>query len=139
MATFPTQSIAGPANPSVVPASITKDMFDTTEPATSEPQLAIHRIRLLTGSGLEPYADENLPEGGMITDLVSRALNAAAPGQQSSVDFVNDWASHLNYLLPEGAFDVSFPWYKPDCSKADKCPSAKLLSHLNRLRFLWDT
>jgi polar amino acid transport system substrate-binding protein len=89
-------------------------------PVTSEPQLVIPRVRLLTGSDIAPYADQILPQGGMITDLVSRALNAAVPGQQSRVAFVNDWASHLNYLLPEGAFDVSFPWYKPDCSKADK-------------------
>jgi len=56
----------------------------------------------------------------MITDLVSRALNAAAPGQQSRVAFVDDRAAHLNYLLPEGAFDIGFPWYKPNCSKADR-------------------
>jgi polar amino acid transport system substrate-binding protein len=120
MATMPMQSIAGPVNPTASPASIAKGEVDAIGPVTSEPQLVIPRVRLLTGSGIAPYADENLPRGGMITNLVSRALNAAAPGQKSRVAFVNDWASHLNYLLPEGAFDVSFPWYKPDCSKADK-------------------
>jgi ABC-type amino acid transport substrate-binding protein len=134
MATMPMQSIAGPVNPIASLASITNGEVDATVPVTSEPQLDIPRIRLLTGSGFLPYADEHLPRGGMITDLVSRALNAAAPGQQSRVTFVNDWASHLNYLLPEGALDVSFPWYKPDCSKADKL-SAKMQKRCAEFEF----
>ncbi len=113
-------SIAGPVYPTASPASITKDGLGATELATSEPQLVIPRIRLLTGSGFAPFADENLPQGGMITDLVSRALKAVAPGQQSRVAFVNDRAAHLNFLIPDGAFDVSFPWYKPDCSKSER-------------------
>jgi hypothetical protein len=120
MATMPMQSITGPVNPTASSASITNSEVYDTESAISEPQLIVPRIRLLTGSGIAPYADENLPQGGMITDLVSRALNAAAPGQQSRAAFVNDWAAHLNYLLPDDAFDVSFPWYKPDCAKADR-------------------
>ena len=120
MVALPMQSIAGPFNPTASPASITKDGLGATELTTSEPQLVIPRIRLLTVSGFAPFADENLPQGGMITDLVSRALKAVAPGQQSRVAFVNDRAAHLNFLIPDGAFDVSFPWYKPDCSKSER-------------------
>jgi len=117
---LPMQSFAGPVYLTASPASITQDGLGATELTTSEPQLVIPHIRLLTGSGFAPFADENLPQGGMITDLVSRALKAVAPGQQSRVAFVNDWAAHLNYLIPDGAFDVSFPWYKPDCSKSER-------------------
>jgi polar amino acid transport system substrate-binding protein len=120
MVPLPMQSIAGPVYPTASPASITKDELGATELTTSEPPLVIPRIRLLTGSGFAPFADENLPQGGMITDLVSRALKAVAPGRQSRVAFVNDWAAHLNFLLPGGAFDVSFPWFKPDCSKSER-------------------
>ncbi len=120
MVTLPMQSIAGPIDLTASLASITEDGLGATELATSEPQLVIPPIRLLTGSGLALFADENLPQGGMITDLVLHAVNAIAPGQQSHVAFVNDWAAHLNYLLPDGAYDVSFPWYKPDCSKSER-------------------
>jgi polar amino acid transport system substrate-binding protein len=120
LATVPTQSIAGRIDPTAVPANITKGEVDATALATSEPQVVVPRIRLLTGSGIAPYADEDLPRGGMITDLVSRALDAVTPGLDTNVAFINDWAAHLNFLLQAGAFDVSFPWYKPDCSKADK-------------------
>jgi polar amino acid transport system substrate-binding protein len=78
------------------------------------------RIRFLTGSDFAPFADKNLAAGGMITDLVTRAMSAAAPEQDFRVSFVNDWPAHLDVLLPDGAFDVGFPWYKPDCSVADE-------------------
>lgn len=120
MATMPMQSIAGPVNPAANLAGITVDRLETAEPAAPEPLAVIPSIRLLTSSDIAPFAGENLPRGGIITDLVSRSLDAAAPGQQSRVAFVNDWAAHLNYLLPDGAFDVSFPWYKPDCSNPER-------------------
>ncbi|MCX8501039.1 MAG: transporter substrate-binding domain-containing protein, partial [Alphaproteobacteria bacterium] len=37
-----------------------------------------------------------------------------------SLDFVNDWNSHLQTLLPKGAFDATFPWSRPDCDHLDK-------------------
>ncbi len=120
MIASPMQSIAGPAYPTATLASIASDGLGATELAISEPPRDIPRIRLLTGSGFASFADENLPQGGMITDLVSRALKAVAPGQKSRVTFVNDRAAHLNYLLPDGTFDVSFPWFKPDCSKSER-------------------
>ena len=33
--------------------------------------------------------------------------------------FVNDWGSHLDTLLPTGAFDVGLGWYMPNCEKRD--------------------
>lgn len=84
------------------------------------PQLADRRIRFLTGSDFAPFADKNSIAGGMITDLVTRAVRAAAPEQDFRVNFINDWSAHLDVLLRDGAFDVGFPWYKPDCSVAEK-------------------
>jgi polar amino acid transport system substrate-binding protein len=78
------------------------------------------RIRFLTGSDFAPFADKKSFAGGMITDLVTRAMSAAAPDQDFRVTFINDWSAHLDVLLPDGAFDVGFPWYKPDCAKAEK-------------------
>ena len=56
----------------------------------------------------------------MVTDLVRRSVGAIDPEQKFQISFVNDRSAHLTVLLPDGAFDVGFPWYKPDCSKAGK-------------------
>jgi polar amino acid transport system substrate-binding protein len=77
-------------------------------------------LRLLTGSGFAPYAGKGLRAGGMITDLVSRALREADPAQHFTVTFIDDWSAHLGVLLPQGAFDVAFPYYMPDCSRLDR-------------------
>jgi polar amino acid transport system substrate-binding protein len=80
-------------------------------------------IRLLTGSGFAPFADERLSEGGMITELVKLSLASAAPAHSVGLSYVNDWSQHLR-LLESGAFDLGFPWYKPDCALADRLTTA---------------
>jgi ABC-type amino acid transport substrate-binding protein len=91
-------------------------------------------IRLLASSGGAPFTDADLPQGGMITDLLSRAVNLASPGQQSHVTFIDDRAEHLETLLPDNTFDVSFPWTKPACGKSDKL-SAKLQKRCAEFEF----
>lgn len=76
-------------------------------------------IRLLTGSGRAPYADEAAPTGGTATDLILRAMRKGAPGQEISLAFINHWSAHMDVLLPGGAFDAGFPWYKPDCARIE--------------------
>ena len=83
------------------------------------PQLVDQQIRFLTGSGFAPFVDKGSKAGGMITDLVARAVGTAAPQQDFRVSFVNDWPAHLEVLLRDGAYDVGFPWYKPDCSATE--------------------
>ncbi|MEM8793791.1 MAG: transporter substrate-binding domain-containing protein [Pseudomonadota bacterium] len=75
------------------------------------------QIKFLTGSDFAPFTEEDLPEGGMITELVRRAMVAADNGQDYRISFINDWSSHLQVLLPDRAFDLGFPWYKPDCNR----------------------
>jgi len=55
----------------------------------------------------------------MITELVRLAVARAAPGREVDVAFVDDWSSHLG-LLDQGAYDLGLPWYRPDCSRADR-------------------
>ena len=76
-------------------------------------------IGVLTGSDFAPFAHRALPEGGMITELVRLAIARAAPEREVDVTFVDDWSTHLG-LLGQGAYDLGFPWYRPDCSKADR-------------------
>ncbi len=76
-------------------------------------------IGFVTGSDFAPFAHRALPEGGMITELVRLAIARAAPEREVDVTFVDDWSAHLG-LLEQGAYDLGFPWYRPDCSKADR-------------------
>ncbi len=109
----PPQIAANPMPAAIEPVKVTADTM-------AVPPLAESQIKFLTGSGFAPFADESLHVGGMITDLVTRAVNTAAPEQEFRVTFISDWPAHLDVLLRDGAFDVSFPWHKPDCSKPEK-------------------
>ncbi|MEM6549281.1 MAG: transporter substrate-binding domain-containing protein [Pseudomonadota bacterium] len=92
----------------------------STGPAGFEDDAFPPRVRFLTGSDFAPFTDEALPEGGMITELVRRAMRDADASRDYRVTFVNDWAPHLDPLLTEGAFDLGFPWYKPNCDNLDR-------------------
>lgn len=77
-------------------------------------------ITLLTAGDYRPFTDRSLPKGGMITDIVSSALEhskAEAGGPAFKVNWVNDWSAHLDPLLVNRAFDMGFPWFQPDCDR----------------------
>ncbi|WP_052245291.1 transporter substrate-binding domain-containing protein [Halocynthiibacter namhaensis] len=97
------------------------DAFAAVEAATSlatpEPLEAVktRQIVLITGGDYPPYTDENLPDRGLYTKLVETAFLRADPEQPYKIQFVNDWNSHLDLLMPSLAFDATFPWARPDC------------------------
>ena len=55
----------------------------------------------------------------MMTQLITSAMGLVKEEAKGRFDFgvswVNDWAAHLNPLLLTRAFDVGFPWARPDC------------------------
>lgn len=79
------------------------------QPATAQP------VRILTGNGYAPFADKSLPGGGMFTQLVEMAVFRADPAITYNLTFISDWQAHIDALLPSQAYDLSFPWLKPDC------------------------
>jgi hypothetical protein len=91
-------------------------------------------IKILTGNGYEPFADEMLPGGGMFTQIVEMAVFRADPDQPYSLTFVNDWQAHVDALLPSGAYDLSFPWIRPNC-EAPESLSAGDLARCNDFAF----
>jgi polar amino acid transport system substrate-binding protein len=103
------------------PANDMLDAIAEVEPEESRDMAP--PIRLLAGSVGAPFAGAHLPHGGMITDLVSRAVDLASPGQQSHVTFANDRTVHLDNSLSDDTFDVSFPWTKPTCEKSEQLSS----------------
>jgi polar amino acid transport system substrate-binding protein len=84
----------------------------------------VKRIEFLTADGYTPFTDRSLANGGMFTNIVSAAMDLIKeqPGRNFSynISWVNDWSAHLNPLLITRAFDVGFPWIKPDCAKREE-------------------
>jgi len=104
---------------------------------TSSPDRA---LRIVTASGYAPFTDEDLDGGGALAKMVNRAVTLGNPNQEFSITFVNDWGSHLESLLPIGAMDMTFPWFKPDCSKVEflSAASANRCTAFNHSEPLYD-
>ncbi len=73
-------------------------------------------IKMVAGNGWEPFTTETLSGGGIMTRLATTSLQRAGNSRDFSVSFVDDWSSHLDTLLPLGAFDISIAWTVPDCT-----------------------
>ncbi len=109
----PEATVAAEPEPAPEPAPAATD---TAAAPAAEPA-ALPPIRFLTGGAYAPFTDPDLPQQGMFTELVMTALNANETAPESSVTFVDDWGEHLSVLLPSGAFDMGFPWYRPNCEQ----------------------
>lgn len=86
--------------------------------AGERPEIRDRQLLLITGGNYAPFTDEALPHRGLYTNLVETALLRAAPEQAYKIQFVNDWSSHLDLLMPTLAFDGTFPWSRPNCEDA---------------------
>ena len=73
-------------------------------------------MTLLTGGGKLPFADPNLPGGGLATELVNAALELSPSPVPYEVVWEDDWSRHLFPLLAEKRYGMGFPWPKPDCA-----------------------
>jgi polar amino acid transport system substrate-binding protein len=96
-----------------------------TTPAQTPPETGfiisslVRRIEFLTADGFAPYTGRALEGGGMLTQVINSAMGQIKEEAKGRFDYgiswVNDWAAHLNPLLLTRAFDVGFPWARPDC------------------------
>jgi polar amino acid transport system substrate-binding protein len=93
----------------------------TATPPAPEPSVDMtdtnRAVRLLTGTDFAPFAGKRLPEGGMITEIISRALLRSTTVRDYDISWNGDWNEHLSRMLPAGTHDVAFPWFRPDCSR----------------------
>ena len=110
--------------PETQPAPDTLPAPESVTPVAATPEIApaapVQKpIAMVTGNGYAPFADETLPGGGMMTQLVEMAVFRADPGNAYNLSFINDWQAHIDALLPSGAYDLSFPWVRPDCDGSD--------------------
>jgi hypothetical protein len=78
------------------------------------------KIRLLaTGRG--PLADERLPDGGLVTALVSSSLSSAEQGGKVHSEIDVRWTKSavppIQSLLSDRSIDLALPWESADCEQ----------------------
>lgn len=88
--------------------------------ALAQTEVTTAPIRFITGSDFKPFTDVSLENGGLFTELVATAVSRNENAPEFAIDFEDNWTTHLDELLPNGQYDVSFPWYRPNCEMADK-------------------
>ena len=115
---MPTATAAVTPEAEVVPTTALEPTVEIAALAQTPPEL--ETIRFITGSDFKPFSDVSLENGGLFTELVATAVNRAQDQQEFAIDFNDNWTTHLEELLPTGEYDVSFPWYRPNCDLADK-------------------
>lgn len=77
-------------------------------------------IKFVTANAWPPFADESLTGGGIMNRIAATALQRAGNDREMTIEWVDDWGSHLEVLLPTGAMDISSAWQMPpDCSNMD--------------------
>jgi polar amino acid transport system substrate-binding protein len=115
--------IGGPS-PQSPPAAqtVTAPAQQPQPPSADAPimiSMMVRRIEFLTADGYSPFTGRTLEGGGMLTEVISSAMGIIKQEARGRFDFgiswVNDWSAHLNPLLLTRAFDVGFPWSRPDC------------------------
>jgi len=76
-------------------------------------------IRLVASSGMSWMTGKQLPDGGLLTNLVETALQRADDSRNSSVEFQTFQAENLSSEMSSAGYDLSFPWFLPDCSNLE--------------------
>ncbi len=76
-------------------------------------------LKFVSSNNWMPFADESLTGGGIFVRMAATAMQRGGNDRGYEVSYVDDWMSHIDVLLPSGAFDISVAWESPDCSKLD--------------------
>ena len=101
-------------------AATAQDASVTTASAAAPQALTdVKPIGLVTGNDYAPLTDQALPGGGMMTQLVEMAIFRADPQLAYNLNYIDDWQAHLDALLPAMAYDLSFPWARPNCESPE--------------------
>ena len=76
-------------------------------------------LRFVTANDWKPFTDESLSGGGIYVRMAATAMQRGGNDRDYKISFVDDWGSHVDTLLPTGAYDISIAWSAPDCSRLD--------------------
>jgi polar amino acid transport system substrate-binding protein len=85
--------------------------------ATSPGGSATSKITVLA-VGRAPLAEAQLPEGGLIPELLRMSLNRGRPsGGRSEIELRWTTAAPVKSLLSDASIDISLPWDGVDCER----------------------
>jgi len=93
-----------------IPCEVQKTVPDATPLLQADAEMT-----LVTGSNYAPFTDREWPGNGLVTELVSAALELSPQPVPYAIGWEDDWSKHLFPLLDEKTYDMGFPWLRPDC------------------------
>ncbi|MBL4808169.1 MAG: transporter substrate-binding domain-containing protein [Rhodobacteraceae bacterium] len=79
-------------------------------------QVDRQEIHLVSGGDASQIVGQNIQNGGIFIDIIDSALQLADEGQPHSINTARNLDTHLEILLSNGTYDISFPWFVPDCT-----------------------
>jgi polar amino acid transport system substrate-binding protein len=102
-------------------AEVGSIIAEQTEVQEARPKSNIYEppLKFVTANNWAPFTGEDLLGGGMFVRIGATAMQRGGNDRGYEVAYVDDWMSHVDTLLPSGAFDMSIAWEGPDCSKLD--------------------
>ncbi|MFC3085632.1 transporter substrate-binding domain-containing protein [Tabrizicola soli] len=77
------------------------------------------KLKFVTANDWKPFTDQSLPGGGIYVQMAATAMQRGGNDRDYTINYVDDWGSHIETLLPTNAFDMSIAWSRPDCSRID--------------------
>lgn len=99
--------------------SIIETETQKQESSTKKSNVYEPPLKFVTSNNWAPFTDESLTGGGIFVRMAATAMQRGGNDRGYEVSYVDDWMSHIDTLLPSGAFDISIAWESPDCSKLD--------------------
>jgi len=91
------------------------------QPAPPAPTVGQSPKFRLLATGRPPLTDERLPDGGLITALLSSSLTMSLGREAAATEMDLQWAKHplaaIQSLLADPSIDISFPWESADCER----------------------
>jgi TRAP-type uncharacterized transport system substrate-binding protein len=91
------------------------------QPAGPAPTVGQKPKFTLLATGRAPLADERLPDGGLITALLSTSLTKSLEVDAAPAEMDLRWAKPplvaIQSLLADPSIDISFPWESADCER----------------------
>lgn len=91
----------------------------TTTQATAEANIGTPPYRFVLYHQWAPFLDEESESGGMLTEIVRRALEESDEKPEYKMHFVSDFNFILDPLLMDHAYDMSVGYTKPNCEAYD--------------------
>jgi len=103
----------------LVPSTANTDAIRTEETVEQVAPVEDRVITIVTGSDWAPFQNEEQEQGGMFTEIMNVAMSKVSEPDGYKIDFIKDYGAHLQPLISDLHYDLSFAWYRPNCDVID--------------------